>query len=226
MFLLFGLILVFVFSSDVFYVRSIQARGASYISREEIFAFADIADYHMFWLDPAQIRRNILRSPSIADVSLELGWPPDLITLAVQERQPAIVWEEAEGERWIDLQGRVMPARAEMPNLLRVSVVDEGYAGARPMAEDFGKDEVLGALRLKDILPAGERLRYHPAHGLGWTSEQGWQVWMGSDGAAIMSEKIQMYEALTEHFNSLAIPVAELNIANPDAPFYRVLWGQ
>ena len=76
MFVLFGLILLLFFSSEVFYVRSIQVRGNNHISSEEVFAFSDIADYHMFWLDPERIRRSVLRSSSIADISVELGWPP------------------------------------------------------------------------------------------------------------------------------------------------------
>ena len=225
MLLLFGAMLILFFTSDVFYVRSIQVRGNNFISREEVFAFADIADYHMFWLDPDEIRVSLMRSSSIADISIELGWPPNLITIIVQERQPAIIWSDRGTETWIDLQGRAMRARAEMPNLLHVNLITDDYDGPMPRAEDFSKDMVLGALRLREILPEGENLYFHPVHGLGWTNELGWQIWMGSDSAAIMSEKIKMYDVLVEDFQSRAIPVGELNIANPDAPFYRVLWG-
>ena len=44
--------------------------------------------------------------------------------------------------------------------------------------------------------------------------------------ATVMNEKIKIYEVLMENLNSRAIDVAELNIANPDAPFYRLLWGR
>ena len=83
----------------------------------------------------------------------------------------------------------------------------------------------MGALRLRKLLPAGEQLSFHPLHGLGWTNELGWQIWMGSDSAAVMSEKVKLYNVLLESYISRAIPVAELNIANPAAPFYRVIWG-
>ena len=225
MLLLFGAMLILFFTSDVFYVRSIQVRGNNFISREEVFAFADIADYHMFWLDPLEIQESVMRSSSIAGISIELGWPPNLITIIVQERKPAIIWSDGGTETWIDLQGRAMRARAEMPNLLHVNLIADDYDGPMPRAEDFSKDMVLGALRLKEILPEGEYLNFHPVHGLGWTNDLGWQIWMGSDSAAIMSEKIKMYDVLVEDFQSRAIPVGELNIANPDAPFYRVLWG-
>ena len=222
---LFGLTLAVFFTSDVFYVRAIQVRGNDFITREEVFAYSELADYHLFWLDPAEIRRNLLRSASVADVSVEVGWPPDMVTLLVQERQPAVLWSDGGQETWIDVQGRAMPARAEIPGLLHVNLVRDGGGQALPTASDFNKDMVLGALRLREILPEGGHLDFHPVHGLGWTNDLGWQVWMGADSAAVMNEKIKIYEVLVENLSSRAIDVAELNIANPDAPFYRLLWG-
>ena len=146
----------------VFYVSAIQARGNTFISGDEVFSYSELADYHMFWLDPDDIREKVLRSPSVADISVELGWPPDLVTLHVQERQPALVWSDAGDESWIDIQGRVMPARAEVPGLLHINLVADEAAGPAPAADDFSKDMVLGALRLRDILPEGDQLDYHP----------------------------------------------------------------
>ena len=160
--LLLGGLLVMFFVSDVFFVRSIVARGNDLMPREEIFAYADIANYHMFWLDPAQIRDNVLRSPSVADAIGRLGWPPDLITILVDERQPAIIWSDGGAETWIDLQGRAMPARAEMPHVPRVNLVKADYAGRLPQAEDFSADTVLGALTLMERLPDGASLGLSP----------------------------------------------------------------
>ncbi len=222
---LFGLTLLVFFTSDVFYVRAIQVRGNDFITREEVFAYSELADYHLFWLDPAAVRRNVLRAASVADVSVEVGWPPDLVTVLVQERQPVAVWSDGGQETWIDLQGRAMPARAEMPGLLHVNLVRDNSDRPLPSASDFDKDMVLGALRLRELLPEGGHLDFHPVHGLGWTNDQGWQVWMGTGSAALMNEKITIYKVLVENLSSRAIDVAELNIANPDAPFYRLLWG-
>ncbi len=226
LFFLFGGILTLFFTSDVFFVRAIEVRGNDFIPREEVFAFSEIANYHMFWLDPAEIRQRVLRSPSVADVSVQLGWPPNLITLTLQERQPALVWSDAGDETWIDIQGRVMQARAEMPKLLHVNLVSTDSDAPKPSPADFTGEMVLGALRLQEMLPVGRHLDYHPAHGLGWTNAQGWQIWLGTGSASVMDEKIKMYAVLVENLNSRALDIAELNLANPDAPFYRLLWGR
>lgn len=222
---LFGLTLLIFFTSDVFYVRAIQVRGNDFITREEVFAHSELANYHLFWLDPAEVRRNILRAASVADVSVEVGWPPELVNVLVQERQPVAVWSDGGRETWIDVQGRAMPARAEMPGLLHVNLVRDDGDRPLPSADDFDKDMVVGALRLRELLPEGGHLDFHPVHGLGWTNNLGWQVWMGTGPAAVMNEKIKIYNVLVENLSSRAIDVAELNIANPDAPFYRLLWG-
>lgn len=224
LFLLFGALLLMFLSNDIFYVQAIEVRGNTFLEREEVFAYTDIADLHMFWLDPEQIRENVLGYPSVADVTVEIGWPPNLLTLHVQERQPAVVWSAGGEESWLDIQGREIQKRSEMPNLLHIRMAQEYQGEAQASAVDFDADFVLGALRLSDILPEGEGLRYHPAYGLGWTNELGWEIWMGSDGSQLMSEKIKIYNALLRYLTSRAIDVAELNIANPDAPFYRLIW--
>ena len=229
MFLLFCGVLALFFSGDLFYVRSIEVRGNDFLGREELFAFADIADFHMFWLNPADVRENVLRSSSIADVTIELGWPPRLVTIHVQERQPAIIWSEAGSETWIDIHGRIMPARAAKPDLLHINVVVDAFSGPAASLTDLknlDKDLVLGALRLQDFLPPGANLDYDPIHGLGWTNERGWQIWMGIDSSAGMSERIRAYQAYIANLDSRGIEVAELNIANPDAPYYRLLRGR
>ncbi|MCY4071313.1 MAG: FtsQ-type POTRA domain-containing protein [Chloroflexi bacterium] len=229
LFVMFGVILALFFSSDLFYVRSVQVRGNDFLVREEVFAFSSIADFHMFWLDPEEIRRNVLRSSSIADVTVELGWPPNLITMLVQERQPAIIWSEAGNETWIDIQGRIMPARAAMPDVIRVNVVVDAFKGPSATLTDLkrlDKDVVLGALRLQEFLAPGTDLDYDPINGLGWTNDQGWQIWMGIDSSAGMSRKINEYQAYVDNLNSRGIEITELNIANPDAPFYKILWGR
>lgn len=222
-FLMFSALLVLIFTGDAFYVQSIQAHGLIYQTGEEIFAFSDIADYHIFWLDPELIRANILRSASVADASVELGWPPDMVTVQVEERQPALLWSEAGKEVWIDLQGRAMPVRADIPGLPRVTV-DGGFEGPLTAGRELGQDTVLGALRMQEILPDGTDLDYNPIYGLGWTNHRGWRIWVGSGTG--MSEKIGIYEFLFDNLAARGIEVEELNIANPDAPFYRVLWGR
>ena len=215
-FVMLGLVLIWFFTNDSFYVRAIQASGLNWQTEGEIFAFSEAADYHIFWLDTGQIRASIMRSALVVDATVELGWPPYLIDVQVQERQPAILWSEGGRDIWVDLQGRVMPVRAEIPGLLRVNAADGALSGQRQL----DRDTVLGALQLREILPPGAALDYNSVYGLGWKNDRAWQIWVGF--GAGMDEKIRIYEFLLNNLTGRGIEVEELNLANADAPFYRL----
>ena len=63
---LLSLLMVF-FVTDYFYVRNITVIGANYLDEAEVFRYADIAEMHVFWIDPGVVRESILQ----ADVELE-----------------------------------------------------------------------------------------------------------------------------------------------------------
>ncbi len=222
--LTFVAVLVLTFTTDLFYIRSVQVRGLEYLTTEEVFAFADVANYHLFWLDPEAVRENILRSASIADADIELGWPPNMINIKVEERQPAIIWSESGEENWVDLQGRMMTSRIPLDNLMRINVSVGAFDEPLTDGQQLDNDIVFGALQMQELLPNLNSLNYDPIHGLGWTDSNGWQVWMGSGTG--MDEKIKVYETLVQNLIARGIQPGEVNIANPDAPFYTVLWGR
>ena len=222
--LLFGGVLVLIFTTDLFYVRAVKVRGLEYLTTEEVFAFADVANFHLFWLDPEAVRDNILRSLSIADATVELGWPPDMVNIQIEERQPVLIWSESGVDTWVDLQGRMMTARADLLGLIQINAnvgaFDEPLTDGRQLDEDI----VFGALQMQELMPEITSLDYNPIHGLGWTNTEGWQIWMGSGTG--MGEKIKIYQALAQNLISRGIQPGEVNISNPDAPIYSVLWGR
>ncbi len=222
--LVFSGVLFLVFTTDLFYVRSIQARGLGYLTTEEVFGFADVANFHLFWLDPDQVRENVLRSSSVADASVELGWPPNMVSIEIEERQPAMIWSESGNTMWVDLQGRMMPARVEVSNLIRVNVSIGAFDEPLTDGQQLDNDIVFGALQMQEILPENTILNYDPINGLGWTDSNGWQVWMGAGRG--MSEKFKIYQTLVQDLIARGIQPGEINIANPNAPFYTVLWGR
>jgi cell division septal protein FtsQ len=222
--LMFGAVLVLIFTTGIFYVRSIHVRGLKFLTTEEVFAFADVANYHLFWLDTEVVRDNILRSSSVADVSVELGWPPDMINIKIEERQPAIIWSESSVDMWVDLQGRMMTARIDLPDLMRINATLGAFDEPLTDGQQLDNDIVFGALQMQELLPEVVSLNYDSIHGLGWTNSNGWQVWMGSGTG--MSEKVTIYHTLVQNLIARSIQPGVINVANPDAPFYTVLWGR
>ena len=217
------LVLMLFFTLDLFYVHSIAVGGLRYTTKEEVFALANIANLHVFWVDADEVRRNILRSPTVADAQVIVGWPPNMVQIVVQEREPAVVWEQAGVAVWVDIQGRVMRQREDRPDLVRV-IVDDSVEGPLGPNVAVPLDAVTGALQLKSLRPNIDMLRYSPYKGLGYQDGRGWEAWFGT--GTDMPEKLQVYETLVANLLSRSIQPREVNVVNPDAPFYSVLWGR
>jgi len=219
-----GLILGIMFLSDAFYVRSVAVSGITYLTKEEIFAFADIANMHIFWIESDEVRENLLLSPSIADADVTLSWPPNMVNIFVQEREPALVWEQAGTAIWVDVQGKIMAQRQDRPDLIRVNAnlpLEEGPLGTNQRVEP---EIVIGALQLQELLPDVDVLRYDPVRGLGYRNANGWDIWFGSGIG--MAEKVRIFQELSNSILAQGIQPGEINIVNPDAPYYTVLWGR
>jgi hypothetical protein len=215
------LVLFLFFSADAFYVHSVAVGGLEYLSKEEVFALADIANMHVFWIDPAQVRESLLRSPTIAEASVQVGWPPQMVQIVIQERQPALVWEQSGVATWIDVQGRVMQLREDRPDLMRIG----DYVTDGPLAPNtrIDTDIVTGALQLRELWTNIEVLRYDPHKGLGYQDGRGWEVWFGV--GTNMPDKRLIYDAIVRDLLARGIQPVEINVANPDAPYYSVGGG-
>jgi cell division septal protein FtsQ len=211
-------VLVIFFSADVFYVRTIGVSGQEYLTDSEIFAIAGVEGQHIFGVDPPQVRENLLNSPTIADAQVNVGWAYPLVYINVQERQPALVWDQAGVSVWVDVQGRVMRQRTDRPDLLHVAT--ETLMDGAPTAT-VDQDAVIGALQLDALLPELQTLRYHPDYGLGFNDTRGWEVWFGVGDD--MTEKLAIYMGLVSDLTSRGIAPRAVYVTDPDRPYIATL---
>jgi hypothetical protein len=220
--LLSALLFLFFFA-DAFYVTSIRVGGVDTMTVEEIFAFANIANWHIFWVEPEAVRENVMRYPSVADAQVLISWPPNMVTITIQEREPALVWEQNGAAFWVDIQGNVMNMRSERTDLVTV-IVDDPTAEIPTGSNAIDTDIVFGLLELHELRPDVIEWRYRPDKGLGFRNENGWDVWFGVGTG--MEEKMQIYESIASDIIARGIQAGEVYIVNPDAPYYSVLWGR
>lgn len=222
--ILFSLLVVLFlfFQADAFYVHRIEVGGLSYLAADEVFAFSGVATTHIFWVDPAEVEANILESPSVAAVEVAVGWPPHLLQIEVQERQPALVWEQAGIRAWIDVRGRVMPQRLDLAGLLLI--ITEGIDTPIGPHIVIPQDVVDGALQLRALYPNIETLIYNPAEGLGYQDARGWRAWFGS--GTNMAAKLNVYDAIVAHLEAQGIFPEYVDVGNVDSPYYKVSWRE
>jgi cell division septal protein FtsQ len=216
------LILYGMVASDVFIVRSVSVGGERYMSREEVFELAGIANTHLFWINPREVEARIEENPSIADAQVFIGWPPNMVAIYIVERDPAIIWEQANFRVWVDVNGTVMFARRDRPDLVRIVYPDgEGVLGA---GATIDREIVAAALQLKTKFPTIDVLLYDDIKGLGYRdTRQGnsWIVWFGKGTNIDM--KVRVYNEIVRA-NYPTIIFREVNVSNADYPTFTKLY--
>jgi len=208
-----------------FRVNAAQITGNQRIPADEINAALELNGRPVFLLTPAYIREQALRAfPELASVEVSLDLP-NFLTVYVTERQPVVQWQQDGGFAWIDETGRAFRPRGEAPGLIvvqalgappAITVLEQDSLAPAP----FIKEETVDALiELAPHVPAGTPILYHPVEGLSWTDGRGWQAVFGS--GEDMEVKARVYQAMVAWLTQRGTRPILINVAYPDAPFYR-----
>jgi hypothetical protein len=234
------IVLYLFLTHEAFFVQTIYVGGTRYLSGGEIFTRTGLIDpenptrlTHLFWIDPAAVERRLEADPSIADATVELGWPPMMMQVSVTEREPVLIWEQAGLRVWVDARGRVMQLRQDLPNLPRVVVEKPSrvlHIGPCPLQgteELLGPgscidlETVVGVQQFKALYPNVDELVYDSAKGLGYRDGRGWMFWFG-DGSDMLT-KIAVYnEIVRQVYERRGKRFLEVNVSDPDAPYYSL----
>jgi hypothetical protein len=68
--------------------------------------------------------------------------------------------------------------------------------------------------------PAGARLIYDPAHGLGWKDRRGWDVFLGDDQD--IEVKLSIYRSILDHLKGSENRPVVISVEYIHAPYYRL----
>ncbi|NDJ54194.1 MAG: FtsQ-type POTRA domain-containing protein [Chloroflexi bacterium] len=220
----------FLFTNPMFYVTQAEIGGTRYVPANEVFTRSKVANFHVFCVDPDEIAARVLESPNVTHAEVIVAWPARVIIL-VREREPALVWEDPQGDQvfryWVDLNGHLMPLREELPGLVRI--INEGgsipFSCPGPACDDpdavaIDPDVVLGAQHLKTLRSNIDVLYYDPVRGLSYQDGRGWRGYFGV--GTDMDYKLVVYETLVEDLEQRGIRPIYIDVSSPEAPFYRV----
>ena len=205
--------------ADGFTVNAITVSGNSYLTNAEIYSLAGIEGSHVLAISTEQIRQQVLRSQSIANAHVQVGWSPNLVQVTVVEREPAIRLQVGDFHSWVDIQGFVLSERIVRDDLLVVTTIADPSV-QRENGRTIDSDIVHGALQLQNLVPTLQTLQYDAVNGLGYRDDTyGWGVWFGV--GANMPTKMQIYQTLIEAIEVRGIQPTAVYIVNPDAPYYQ-----
>ncbi|MFQ5616748.1 MAG: cell division protein FtsQ/DivIB [Anaerolineales bacterium] len=210
-----------------FRVNGVQATGLERLSDREVSLVLGLTDTPVFLLDPAQMQRDLLEAfPEFSSASVWVDWP-NVVNVAVEERQPVLVWKSAGKTVWVDAEGIAFPQRGKSAPAALVEA-----AGIPPAPSPEGDDplaphrmmtaELVSAiLAVSELAPEETILLYDPKRGLGWKDPQGWQVYFGPDGVD-MEQKLKVYRALVTRLLEEDIYPALISVEYLHAPYYRL----
>lgn len=213
-FLLF--ILYVMLGSDTFVIEEIAVGGERYIAPESIFESTDVAGSNLFLIDARDIETRLETNPSIADAQVFIGWPPNEVSVVINEREPALVWDQGGLRVWLDINGIVMFDRQGRSDLMRVAHISEDE---EPLGVGSRVDPeiVAGALQLQRKMPEIDVLLYDPIKGLGFRDERNWLAWFGV--GTDMDRRMLVYEQIIR-VNYPAVQFREINVSDADYPYF------
>lgn len=228
-----GLTLYVLLTNDAFYVNSIAVgnRGETrYLSAEEIFERSGLAKIHLFWIDAGEVAARLEQDAQIADAEVVIGWPPNLAQITITERQPALVWIQSGQKVWVDVRGRVMALRQDLPALVQV-IVDKPTKDIHPTRCEYqgtdrllgvgtciDQDTVNGVLQFKALYPDVAEMVYDPIKGLGFRDGRNWLLWIGK-GTDIQT-KMVVYNSIVADATAKNRQPVEISVIDPDRPYY------
>ena len=221
-----GTVLYLAFNLPQLRVTAAQVVGNQIVTPLDINSVLNISGQPVFMLTPADLEIRLrLNYPELAFVRVTVSLP-NLVTVDVRERKPAIRWEQGGGYTWVAEDGVAFRPRGEMIGL--ISVVAESAppvagAVADPLSPaPFISVDMVQALKgLAGHVPPGQSILYDARMGFGWNDPRGWRAYFGATPNDI-ELKMRVYESMVESLTQRGIRPALINVTYPTAPYYRM----
>lgn len=223
-------------SQTGYYFTTIPVEGVLSITPDEVVATSGLAGQHVFSIDPEIAAAEIAETPGILSASVTVSWPNN-VAIQIVEDTPVAIWEQEGTPYWINQQGILLPARINVPGLLRIQTDYPDAILGKTAVEEATTEEVapfteLGtipeellhsAFLLKKLAPNGQSLNslaYYPGDGLSYQDDRGWTVHLGLGND--MAQKLSVYEAIVAELAQEGLTPTYVDVSNQAKPFYRV----
>ncbi len=225
--LMFALAIYLLLSTPFFRVGAPQVFGNARINSDDLNAALAVTNQPVFTLSPDELATRLrLNYPELDSVQVTLGLP-NQVWVSVSERQPVILWQQNQGFTWIDSTGVAFRPRGDVAGLITVVALSVPPSGVAitddPLSPPpFVDPNLVGAIKIfAPSVPAGMPMIYDARSGLGWEDPRGWKVFFGSSPKDVPL-KVRVYQALVDTLIGRGVYPALINVAYPDAPYYRM----
>lgn len=232
-------------ASPFFQVDSVALEGMERLTTSDLEPVLNLRNLAIVEVDAGAVKEELMRFfPDLENVQVVVGLP-NTVKVIVQERRPILAWQKEDQVMWIDASGIIFPARGTVEGLLTVFSNDnpplaiapvesnpegetQGNASAgnsKPSlktAPERMEPKTLQTIhKLASLLPENSVIAYDDMNGVGWKTPDGLQVYIGKD-LTNFEVKYSMAEQIIAQLYQRGIYPALLNVADPNAPFYRM----
>ena len=210
-------------TSESFYIyrENVRFEGAQYLTQEELFAACDIDSWSIFWLEPAEIRKQVTAHPYVTDADVKIRWPGQ-VDISVQEVRPVALWATDQQEYWLLEDGAALaPRGSDMQPALRI-IDPSAEARTANVGGDMQIDKrvLTSAMFLSNRLSIVSEFWYNSRYGLNFSlpSTQAWVHW--GDGRKF-EEKWTVLQRLMPELEAAGDEALTLNVMVPNRSFIR-----
>ena len=211
---------IWLFQSPVFQVQAVTVQGLSHRTEREILERVSLAGQNVLTLPVAQIQSTLAEDPWLRSVEVQRQLP-NRVTLHVQERKPAAVWDGKGGRYLADADGTLLdpaPAKSDLP------IVKDIDGPVYIPGDRLGSDAAELAAKLVVALPQviGQRAKsfeYLSNGGMVVEMDKGKRARLG-DGTDF-DYKLAVWKALLNRGDTEKLVVGHVDLRFGDRPFFR-----
>lgn len=212
--LLIGVVFEF-FNGDLFYVYGLQVTGLQFLTEPEVERASGIISYNIFFVDARSAERALTKLPEVKSARVTAGLP-NRVAVEIDERQPQITWLRGAESYWVDSDGIIFRARANLTQLPSIRDLDQTTVKPGQPA----RPDAINAYRaLLPLWPQAPRAyEWSAARGLAYTDEHGWKIYLGD--ATEMAGKLVTLRTLVPRLVSQNVRIRFIDLGKGD-PFYQ-----
>jgi hypothetical protein len=202
------------------YEENVQFIGNSYLAQDELYAYFDMENWSVLWIDPELIGEQVTAHPYVANAQVAVRWPAQ-VTVAVSEVKPLAIWSTAQGNYWLLEDGQALPVRDDRSATL--TIIDPEVAARAPVigSELYIQPRLMQvALELSRRLPGVDTLRYNQSHGLNFAIPET-QTWVYWGNGQRFEEKWVALQTVMPDILENRTASRTFSVIAPNRPFFR-----
>ena len=203
------------FNSDLFYVYDLNVTGVQFLTKTEVERASNVIGYNIFFVDARSVEAALKKLPEVKTAHVSTGLPNQM-SIQVEERVPEITWLRGTESYWLDQDGFVFHARANLTQLPSIRDLDQGTV--KP-GQPIQSDAFAAYNALRADWPAAPRTyEWSTARGLAYTDEHGWKIYLGD--STEMAGKLAKLNALVSQLVSRSARITFIDLSKGD-PFFQ-----